>query len=183
MIQGMIKIMSRRFKSRIYLLMLVLLTIGMSCVSTNHVDDVNSFAEAAKYFPVTRVVDGDTFWVDNGSTAGLKIRLIGIDAPETRNSFKKTIGYYGKEATAYLTTMLAGHRVRLVSDVDSLDRFGRTLSYVYLEDGTFVNAELIKGGYAVLMTIPPNVRFADEFAVLQREARESGRGLWGAVRE
>lgn len=75
--------------------------------------------------------------------------------------------------------LLQGKRVRLVSDVDSLDQFGRTLAYVYLEDGTFVNAELIKGGYAVLMTIPPNVRFAEDFIALQREARRKNRGLWG----
>ncbi len=74
--------------------------------------------------------------------------------------------------------MLTGKKVRLVSDVDSLDRYGRTLSYVYLENGIFVNAELLKNGYAVLMTVPPNVAFADHFAKLQREARAHKRGLW-----
>jgi micrococcal nuclease len=59
-----------------------------------------------------------------------------------------------------------------------LDQYGRTLSYVYLEDGIFVNAELIKNGYAVLMTVPPNVAFADEFATLQWEARKNKAGLW-----
>jgi len=96
----------------------------------------------------TKIVDGDTFWVDNGTEKGLKIRFIGIDAPESRRMFKREIGYYGKEAKEYLTRLLTNKKVRLVSDVDPLDQYGRTLSYVYLEDGTFVNAELIKNGYA-----------------------------------
>ena len=131
-----------------------------------------------KYYKVTKVVDGDTFWVDNGTEKGLKIRLIGVDAPESRKTFKKEVGHYGKEAKAYLKGMLDGKSVKLVSDVDSLDHYGRTLSYVYLEDGTFVNADLMKNGYAMVMTIPPNVKYADLFYKLQVQARENKRGLW-----
>ena len=74
--------------------------------------------------------------------------------------------------------MLSGQRVKLVCDVDSLDPYGRTLAYVYLEDGTFINAELLKNGYAMVMTIPPNVKFADEFVRLQQDARINNKGLW-----
>jgi micrococcal nuclease len=116
--------------------------------------------------------------VDNGSEKGLKIRFIGIDAPESRRMFKREVGYYGKEAKLYLTELLTNKKVRLVSDVDSLDQYGRTLSYVYLEDGTFINAELIKNGFAVLMTVPPNVKFSDYFAKLQSQARDNNKGLW-----
>ena len=130
------------------------------------------------YLSVTKIVDGDTFWVDNGTEKGLKIRFIGIDAPESRKMFKRQIGYFGKEAKLYLTELLTNKKVRLVSDVDPFDQYGRALSYVYLEDGTFVNAELIKNGYAVLMTVPPNVEFADYFAKLQVEARNNKKGLW-----
>ena len=108
----------------------------------------------------------------------MKVRLIGVDAPESKNVFRKKIGYYGKEAKAYLTKILSGKNIKLVCDVDSLDQYGRTLAYVYLEDGTFVNADLMRNGYAMLMTIPPNVKFADEFLKLQQEARENNRGLW-----
>lgn len=131
-----------------------------------------------QYLPVTKIVDGDTFWADNGSEKGIKIRFIGIDAPESRNMFNIKKEYYGKESKEYLKNLLSGKRVKLVSDVDSLDRYGRTLSYVYLEDGTFVNAEIIKNGFAVIMTIPPNIKYSEEFLNLQREARESNRGLW-----
>jgi micrococcal nuclease len=92
--------------------------------------------------------------------------------------FKKKKGYYGTESKNYLKGLLQNKRVQLVKDVDSLDRYGRTLSYVYLEDGTFLNAELVKNGYAQIMTIPPNVKFAKLFLELQQEAREQERGLW-----
>jgi micrococcal nuclease len=131
------------------------------------------------YMPVTRVVDGDTFWVDDGSPKGLKIRLIGLDAPETRPSARKEVGYYGTESKDYLKQLLTGKRVRLEYDVVKYDQYRRTLAYAFLEDGTFVNAELLKGGYAVVLTIPPNVKYADEFLRLQRKARRQDMGLWG----
>jgi micrococcal nuclease len=127
---------------------------------------------------VTKVVDGDTFWADDGTSKGLKIRLIGVDAPESRRTFKKQVGYFGKEAKTYLTNLLSGRSVRLEYDLNRTDQYGRTLAYVYLQDGTFVNAELVKNGFAMTLTIPPNVKFVDEFVKLQEEARENNRGLW-----
>ncbi len=58
------------------------------------------------------------------------------------------------------------------------DRYGLLLAYVYLEDGTFVNAWLVEHGFALVMTVPPNVQHQELFLRLQREAREAGRGLW-----
>jgi micrococcal nuclease len=146
--------------------------LDFSCRSTHRQD-------SSRLMPVTRVVDGDTFWADDGTLNGLKVRLIGLDAPETRKSERKDIGYYGRESKGYLKQMLTGKKVRLEYDVAKYDRYGRTLAYVFLEDGTFVNAELLKGGYAVVLTIPPNVRYADEFLRLQRKARRRNLGLWG----
>ena len=158
-----------------YLIYSLLILIIISCqIPDPRIETLSS--TQSKFFPV--IVDGDTFWVNNSTPKGLKIRIIGIDAPETKRSFKKEIGYYGKESQTYLTKLLSNKKVRLVSDVQPLDQYGRTLSYVYLEDGTFVNAELLKNGYAVLMTIPPNVAFADYFARLQGKAREGKKGLW-----
>lgn len=130
------------------------------------------------YLSVTKVVDGDTFWVDDGSVKGEKIRLIGVDAPESRKTFKKEVGTFGKEAKEYLTKLLKGNSVKLEFDITRNDQYGRTLAYVYLQDCTFVNADLVKNGYAMVMTVPPNVKFADEFVKLQQEARENNRGLW-----
>lgn len=132
------------------------------------------------YYPVTKVVDGDTFWIDDGSQKGLKVRLIGVDAPETRRSARKDVGFYGEESKKYLTQLLSDSEVRLEYDVDRKDRYGRTLAYAYLPDGTFVNAALIKQGYATVLTIPPNVQHAETFVKYQRQARKKGRGLWAS---
>lgn len=162
-------------KILVAILFVSLTTLNISCDSKSK---NKQRTKSSENLPVTKVIDGDTFWADNDTKDGVKVRLIGVDAPESKNVFKKKIGYYGKEAKAYLTKMLSGKNVKLVCDVDSLDQYGRTLAYVYLEDGTFVNADLMKNGYAMLMTIPPNVKFADEFLKLQKEARENNRGLW-----
>ena len=127
---------------------------------------------------VIRVVDGDTFWADVGSEKGINIRLIGVDAPESRNTARKTIGYYGQQSKEYLTKLLENKKVRLEYDVGRKDQYKRTLAYVYLPDGTFVNADLVKNGYAMVMTIPPNVKYAEKFVKLQRRARNNNRGLW-----
>lgn len=157
---------------RIISFLLVLSIISISCNSDK------SNGSNSGYVSVSKVVDGDTFWVDDGSEKGLKIRLIGVDTPETRNTGRKVVGYYGQEAKGFVTRMLTGKKVRLEYDVDRFDQYGRTLAYVYLEDGTFVNAELMKQGYAMVMTFPPNVKYAELFLKLQQEARENSRGLW-----
>jgi micrococcal nuclease len=77
--------------------------------------------------------------------------------------------------------MLEGEAVRLRFDAERRDRYGRLLAYVYrARDGLFVNAELVRRGYAVTLTIPPNVAHATEFARLASSARRAGRGLWSA---
>lgn len=131
------------------------------------------------YYKVKKVVDGDTFWIYDGSQEGLKIRLIGVDAPESRNSGNKETGYFGRESSAYLKTLITGRKVRLEYDVGHFDKYGRTLAYVYLEDGTFINATLVKNGFATVMTVPPNVKYADTFLRLERKARNHKKGLWG----
>jgi hypothetical protein len=74
--------------------------------------------------------------------------------------------------------MAEGKKVRLEYDVQTRDKYGRLLAYVYLEDGIFLNAELVKQGYAHVSTYPPNIKHAEEFVRLQQEAREKDRGLW-----
>ncbi|WP_373494043.1 thermonuclease family protein [Aquiflexum sp.] len=143
-----------------------------------------------KWIEVSKFVDGDTFWITNSKGEQEKIRLIGVDAPETRRTGKKGIGYYGKEAAAYVEKLLVGKKIRLEYDVGKYDRYKRTLAYVYLEDGTFLayvyledgtflNANLVENGYAMVMTVPPNVKYAELFVKLQTEARKNNRGLWG----
>jgi micrococcal nuclease len=128
---------------------------------------------------VLRVVDGDTIHVRVGGTRE-KVRYIGIDTPETRKP-GTPVQCYGKAASARNATLVAGERVRLETDAQARDRYGRLLAYVYrVRDGRFVNADLVRGGYAQPLTIPPNVRHAKRFTALAREARRGGRGLWRA---
>ena len=127
---------------------------------------------------VTKVVDGDTFWVDDGEKE-VKVRFTGIDAPETRNTGRKKKGYFGEEARDYVKALTEYQWVRLETDVQERDSFKRLLAYVYLEDGTFLNAHLVENGYAVVDTHPPNVKYVDLLVKLQQDAKVGGRGLWG----
>lgn len=120
-----------------------------------------------KEFVVSRAIDGDTIELDDGT----KIRYIGINTPEVEQPG-------GKEATEANRALVEGKKVRLEYDVQKQDKYGRTLAYVYLEDGTFVNAELVKQGYAQVATYPPNVKYVDLFQKSQREAQAEERGLW-----
>jgi micrococcal nuclease len=149
---------------------LLLLIAGPACGQGDPGDN--------RFFPVKKIVDGDTFWIDDGSVKGIKVRFIGIDAPESHKTGNKDEAPFGREASDYLTGVIGGRRVRLEYDVGHYDRYGRTLAYVYLEDGTFVNALLVKEGYASVMTVPPNVKYADTFLKLERRARNQNRGMW-----
>lgn len=136
-----------------------------------------SYQGGERYVKVKRVIDGDTFVIEDGSKRGVKVRLIGVDAPETRRTARKEVGYYAQEAKEYVKSMLVGKNVKLVFDVGKKDRYGRLLAYVYLGD-KFVNADLVKQGYAVSYTVVPNVQYAELFFKLERQARQAKRGLW-----
>jgi micrococcal nuclease len=133
----------------------------------------------SNFIPVSKVVDGDTFWVRHPNGTEEKIRLIGINTPEARNTGRTQVEYFGKEATVFAKRILEGNRVRLEYDAQRYDRYKRTLAYVYLEDGTFFNALLVQEGYAQVSTYPPNVKHEATFLKLQREARTRKKGMWG----
>jgi micrococcal nuclease len=128
---------------------------------------------------VLRVVDGDTIRVRlDGRTE--RVRYIGIDTPESVKP-GTAVQCFAKRASAANAALVAGRNVRLVADVEQRDRYGRLLAYVYREpDGAFVNARLVRDGYARTLTIAPNVAHARELADLARVARREHRGLWSA---
>ena len=125
---------------------------------------------------VVAVVDGDTIKVSLGGEV-YRVRYIGIDTPET-NSPDRGVEWMGPEAAAYNEQLVGGKVVVLEKDVSETDRYGRLLRYVWVDD-VMVNAELVRQGYAVVGTWPPDVKYHDVLLQAQREAREAGRGLWG----
>ncbi len=111
---------------------------------------------------VVRVIDGDTIQVCCVFGDRVKVRYIGIDTPETHHPMRG-VEPYGMEAAEANRKLVDGKTVRLEFDVQQFDKYGSTLAYVYLKDGTFVNAWLVEHGYAMVMTVPPNVKHQELF--------------------
>ena len=123
---------------------------------------------------VTRVIDGDTIEVDLNGKA-YKVRYIGINSPEYDQP-------YGDKATQANSSLVFGKTVILEKDVSKTDKYGRLLRYVYVGD-LFVNAHLVKFGWAQAATYPPDVKYSDLFVSLEREARENNLGCWAIPEE
>jgi micrococcal nuclease len=154
------------------------LTLPVSgCALLDNGDDGDATTPASgRVVTVTHITDGDTFRAGEE-----RIRLIGVDTPEV--SFG--VECYGHEATDALAELIpVGTEVRLVGDVEPIDRYDRTLAYVYRRsDGEFVNLRLAEDGFAQPLTVPPNVAHEDDFAEAAGRAREAGIGLWSACPE
>jgi micrococcal nuclease len=127
-----------------------------------------------------RVIDGDTIMVSIG---GLEesVRLLGVDTPESVDP-RSPVECFGKEASQHTEALLPpGTDVHLVRDVEARDRYSRLLAYVYrADDGAFVNLQLVRDGFADVLTFPPNVAHADDFTAAAAQARDEGLGLWSA---
>lgn len=133
---------------------------------------VFSFWQADNAY-VQYVIDGDTFIIHNES----HIRLIGVNTPEINHKYPQYSGYYAHEAKNYLKKLLEDKQVKLEYDKEYRDKYGRILCYVYL-DTLFINAELVRKGYARVMTIPPNTKYKKLFTKLEKRARLKNKGLW-----
>ncbi|MCW2958048.1 MAG: thermonuclease family protein [Solirubrobacterales bacterium] len=128
---------------------------------------------------VVRVVDGDTVHVRVGGTEET-VRYIGLDTPESVKP-DTPVECYGKEAGRRNAELVDGRAVALVVGAETRDRYERLLAYVYTTaDGRFVNAELLREGFAETLTIPPNDRYAPRFRALANAAKRAKKGLWSA---
>ncbi len=149
-----------------------------------------SVASAHERVLVAYVVDGDTIIVKRGGRTE-KVRLIGIDTPESKENSKafrdaerkgsdiSVIISQGKKATSFLRGLIKkGDSVSLEFDVVERDKYGRFLAYVYLGDGRFLNELIVKSGFAYVMSIPPNVKHKNKFIEAFKYARENKLGLW-----
>ncbi|MDD5505064.1 MAG: thermonuclease family protein [Candidatus Omnitrophica bacterium] len=121
---------------------------------------------------VVYVYDGDTVKLDNEE----RVRYLGIDTPEM-NYKNPPAEYLAEQAKEFNSRLVKGKNVRLEFDTVRRDKYNRLLAYVYV-DKTFVNAELIKAGYAKVYIIPPNTKYADDFLSLQRRSKNERKGIW-----
>lgn len=132
---------------------------------------------------MVKAVDGDTIDVvvyTPDGTRHERVRLIGIDTPETKKP-NTPVQCWGPEASANTATMLPPDTpLHLERDVEARDPYDRLLAYVYLTDGRFVNLDIVSAGFARPLRIEPNTAHAGEFAAAARDAEAADRGLWGA---
>ena len=154
----------------------------LSAVSASTVESSGSSPRASQErlpdrAAVRRVIDGDTIELSDGRL----VRYIGIDTPEVRRrrgeQWVVDPEPFGKAASEANRRLVSGRTVRLEYDAQTHDRFGRLLAYVYVND-QLVNEELLRLGYAQLLTIPPDVRYVERFRQVMEEARRARRGLW-----
>lgn len=139
---------------------------------------------------VERIIDGDTIKVKIANKS-YNVRIIGVNTPET-NHPTKGVESYGLEAKEFTKKKLTGKTVWLEFDTQQKDKYGRLLAYVWLEKPNAIdedkirtkmfNAILLLEGYAQVMTVQPNIKYADYFVKFQKEAFQEKRGLWGDVK-
>ena len=119
------------------------------------------------------VIDGDTVVISNGH----KVRYIGIDAPELGHDDHEAEPY-GDEAKRFNVSLVNRKIVRLEFDKERNDQYERLLAYVFLKDGTFVNAEILSIGYAYLLYHRPNIKHNSIMLQSQRAAMSAKKGIW-----
>lgn len=139
----------------------------------------NKEVSNTELYKVVSIQDGDTITVSVADTDE-KVRLIGVDTPETRDP-RTSVQCYGKAASEYTKSLLLNQQVELVKDPtnNDRDRYNRLLRYVYLSDGKLVNASIIEQGYGFAYTIFPFEKM-NEFKLLEQSAKERNLGLWGS---
>ncbi len=144
-----------------------------------------SLSQDYDYYSVKRVVDGTTLLLKDGQ----RLRLIGVDTPvyvskklrsdaERSGRDIKTISKLANKASDFVKSLVEpGDKIVVKYDRQRVDKCGRILGYVYLEDGTFLNAEIVKQGYGRVCTRFP-FKYLDDFRRYEREAREHKKGIW-----
>lgn len=170
--------MTKRQRKQLISLIITLLIIVVSPLILKYAPQNNTLQQAQPgLYRVTQFDDGDTIVVDMNGVQE-KVRFIGVDTPETKDP-RKPVQCFGKAASAFTQNLIGSNDVRLEADIQNTnrDRYNRLLRYVYLPDGTLVNAKIIEEGYGFAYTGFPFSKM-EEFKQLQTQAREQNRGLW-----
>jgi micrococcal nuclease len=139
-------------------------------------------SELAGPYTVQYVIDGDTIAVDMGQEYAVRVRLIGVDAPESADHDETKNTSEGAIASDYMKELLGGRSVWLEYDRELKDQYGRTLAYVYLDPAdrdSMAEKKLLSEGYAKVLIISPNDRHEKELRAIENAARRDGKGFWG----
>lgn len=183
--------MRNNHKFILSILILIFIIAPLGCTSqneNNHLTGTNtsfdqntslndtdlSFLEDFEKTTVTRVVDGDTIVISTGE----KVRFILVNTPESVHPDDSKNTEFGILASEFTKERLQDQTIYLEKDVSDIDRYGRLLRYIYLEDGTFFNELLVKEGYAQLSTFPPDLKYLELIQTAETYARENNLGLW-----
>jgi micrococcal nuclease len=159
--------------------LIVAVLLGVALYALTRGDGGPSAVTPAGTGTVVHIADGDTVTVRLGGRDE-RVRYIGIDTPEAHRP-GTPVQCFARAASKANARLVNHRRVRLVVDRERRDRYGRLLAYVYRDaDGLFVNAELVRRGFARAYAFAPNTRHARRFAMPEKEARHAGRGLWKA---
>ena len=154
-------------------LIIVVIIIWQAFRAQEETKDAPPPTESGNLVLVERVVDGDTLVIEGGA----RVRLIGVDTPETKHP-SKPVEPLGPEASEFTRLLVEGKTVRLDYDRNRQDKYGRVLGYVYV-DGTFLNEELIRQGLSKAETqYSFSKLMKDRFLAAEQEARDNRRGLW-----
>lgn len=156
--------------------------LGEISTSSSQADpyaDTDAIKDSATFI---RAKDGDTYVIQlDGSKDETTVRLIGVDTPESvaPDDYYKDNTAEGQDVSAIVKSKLhKGDKLTIEYDVQTEDKYGRTLAYVYTADGKMIQDWLLENGYAQTMTIQPNSKYAEHFAEVQHTAAENKVGLW-----
>ena len=161
------KIRNKQIKS----LLIILLALIISYFYPSNLNQTN------KKILVSRVIDGDTIELNTGE----KLRYIGIDTPEI--NFGKDPECFAIQAKEFNKKLVENKVVKVEKDISDKDKYGRLLRYVYFNNEStssaiFINEYLVRQGYAIVSTYPPDVKYIEDLLLAQKDARENNRGLW-----
>ncbi|AGA67962.1 micrococcal nuclease-like nuclease [Desulfitobacterium dichloroeliminans LMG P-21439] len=166
--------MSSRKILSVGLVCLIALFVAIADLDGNPEKDAETLVTGP--YTVERVVDGDTIILRMEGQIE-RVRLIGIDTPESVPNNPDRVVPYGKVAAEFTRNLLDDKKVELELDVEERDKYDRLLAYVYL-NGEMVNKLLLREGHATVATYPPNVKYVEDFMALQKEAQRQRKGIW-----
>lgn len=162
-------------KKIVSILLIIFISLFSYLNSPLNTEDTSTSSPSETTYLVTRVIDGDTIEINYNSETE-KIRMIGIDTPETVKP-NTPVQPFGKDASDFTKSMLLNNYISLEFDESERDKYNRLLAYVYI-DGKMFNKILLEEGLACVYTFPPNVKYVKDFIAIESKAKSNKIGIW-----